>query len=232
MPTPKLVQIEAWSASRLNDYEKCPQLAFYKHVQKLKEPGSAVMDRGGDIHKMGADFASGKTLLDLTRPRACIPKELERFKQEFLALRRVKPKVEQQAAFTREWKPTGWFDTNAWVRVILDAQYYDPKVRTAHVIDYKTGKIYEDHKDVAKLYALAAFILYPEAVAVRTNYWYLDLGVEHPTDFARADVPALKKYWEKRTKPMLADTRFNPNPGRHCSWCFFSHTKDGPCKAG
>ena len=44
--------IKQWSYSRLSCFEKCPKQAEFKFIKKIKEPGSAAMDRGKDIHNM------------------------------------------------------------------------------------------------------------------------------------------------------------------------------------
>ena len=49
-------KITSWSFSRWNVYEECPAKAKYKFIDKLKEPGSAAMDRGTALHKQCEDF--------------------------------------------------------------------------------------------------------------------------------------------------------------------------------
>ena len=44
--------IPQWSYSRLTCFEKCPKQAEFKFVKKIKEPGSAAMDRGKEVHKL------------------------------------------------------------------------------------------------------------------------------------------------------------------------------------
>ena len=42
------------------DYHKCPALAKYKHVLKLKEPDNEAMAGGTLAHKQAEDYTTGK----------------------------------------------------------------------------------------------------------------------------------------------------------------------------
>jgi hypothetical protein len=223
LPTAKLVQIEAWSFSRWKDYETCPALAKFKHIEKRKEPGNAAMDRGTDIHTLAERFANGK-LKDL-------PKELETFSEEFKELVTFKAQLEQDWAFDANWQRTGWFDKNAWLRIKMDAHYM---VKTdLFVIDHKTGKPRpEEHKLQLELYVLGGMLMYPDAKKITAKLWYLDQGVEE-TLVVTNTPQALVKYknmWINRTRAMLNDTRFAPRPGNYCRWCYFRKDNNGPCQ--
>lgn len=221
MPTPKLVQLTSWSYSRLTDYEKCPQKAKYKHIEKRKEPQNKAMTNGNTVHDEAQRFVLG-TLKNL--PESCL-----RFRAEFAVLRRVKASTEGSWAFTKEWKECESDDWNsAWVRIKIDAQYVVGT--TGRVIDYKTGREYEDHKDQRKLYALGMFLKYPELKKVTAEHWYLDAGTEAKETFYRKDLSAMLDYWTERIATMMGDTRFPPRPGNECTWCFFRKANGGPCK--
>jgi CRISPR/Cas system-associated exonuclease Cas4 (RecB family) len=107
------------------------------------------------------------------------------------------------------------------------------------VTDWKTGKfraeINDDYIEQLELYALAALRLHPHLKEVRPRLVYIDVGlifpaVDNPIVFTQADVPKLKKLWEKRTKPMMSDTTFAPRPNDKCKWCHFRKSSGGPCK--
>lgn len=225
MPTPVLQRITAWSFSRWKDYEKCPRMAKYKHVEGKKEPGNAAMQRGSDIDKKTENFLKG--LL----PK--LPEELKPFSKEFTALKKLKPFLQENWAFNSTWGRVGWFDKGplgAWLRVKMDAAVPTNKKKVAEVIDFKTGKIYPEHKLQVELYALSGFIVFPDAEVIKTNLWYTDLGKEDPSTFTRDQMEGLKTTWMERIKIMMLDTRFPAKPGNHCSWCHFSKGKGGPCE--
>lgn len=218
-------RITAWSYSRWQCYEECPRKAKYKFIDKLKEPGSAAMDRGTAIHKMAEDYITGKT--------SKLATELKLFQHELAYLKKAGAQCEQEWAFTSAWQPTGWFDNDAWWRVKTDVCLeLTPGEFT--VQDHKTGKYNDSHHLQLDAYGLAAFLKYPHAETVYSVINYLDIGpnAELPTEKAydRKQLPALKKDWIKRTKPMLSDTTFAPRPGNYCRWCHFRKGNGGPCQ--
>ncbi len=210
----------AWSYSRLNAWEECPLRARLKLLDKRSEPEGPALARGNAIHKEAEAFASGQT--------RGLPPSLAQLKDEFKDLKKAKPLVEQQWAFTSAWEPTGWFDANAWLRVICDAVTVNPPL--AVVIDHKTGKLREGYNDQVELFALAALAKFQDVAQVRTELWFLDHGVIRDNEFTRADEAKLRVKWEKRSRPMLLDKTFAPRPGWQCRYCYFTKEKGGPCK--
>ena len=84
-PIAKLTQITAWSFSRKADYDKCPLLAKFKHVDRLKEPANVYMEKGTRVHEDAAQYVQDKT------QAPALPIALTRFKEEFIRLRREHP---------------------------------------------------------------------------------------------------------------------------------------------
>lgn len=217
-------KITAWSYSRYTDYDKCPALAKFKHVDKIKVPENDAMKRGSAAHKDIAAF------IGLPFP-AELPAIGARFAPLLEQLRDMDPLVEQQWGFTDQWRTTGWFDSNTWFRSVLDVciVYED---NTADVVDFKTGKESPTHAQQAELYAVSVMIRYPHVTHVTARFWYLDHGTESVFRFSKSDVAELVEKWTKRALPMLSDTTFAPKPGKHCAWCDFAKSKNGPCKFG
>src|SRR5262245_51001335 len=132
--------ITAWSYSRLSLWEQCPLAFKLKHIDKVKEEQSPAMARGDKIHKSAASYITGQSALS---------PELGKFNVLLTELQRMPPDVkvvEQQWGFTKNWRATGWFGSDTWLRVILDAAVVYPD-GTADVIDHKTGKQYETNRD-------------------------------------------------------------------------------------
>ena len=236
MPTPPkpaaksaaATKLVAWSFSRFNDYRKCPKYAFFKHVRRLAEPDSPALDRGSDVHEQAQVFAQKSA-------RTKCPPDLQTFEQEFRVLQknRATLAVEQQWCLSAQWKPTGWFDKDAWCRVIVDACYVRAEDNVLVVIDYKTGKIKDDHLEQLSLYALVGLLQRPDVAGVEVQLWYVDHGVQRPDEprtYTQAELPALKAQWSKSIKPMMSDTAFRERPGKSCTWCHYSKGKGGPCK--
>lgn len=245
--------ITSFSYSRLNDYADpafgCPRKAKYKHVDRLPTPGSPAMMRGNAIHRMAE--------LYITKKRITFPAVQEAFRRDagtytrdlydehlsdwkdkifpvfeehFDDLRRVGGQAESQWAFTKGWESTcSWFDRNAWARLVVDWwEEFDDG--TASVIDFKTGKLNDGHREQLELYAIGTFTLCPDVEEVTGELWYLDQGEIVEETFKRAALQPLIKRWDKKTKALLTDRVFEPRPGFHCRYCPFSKEKGGPCE--
>lgn len=234
MPIPKLVQLTSWSYSRFSDYVKCPAMAKYKHIDRIKEPGNAAMDRGTAIHLECEKYVKG----ELKK----LPESMARFPKEFAALRKLGTVLcEQSWSFTKAWEepcsPTDW--NRAWVRIKVDAHWLVVKKvgkvnqTTVHIVDYKSGKESDDHRLQRDLYALGAFHTYTDAVAVVAEHWYLDQGTiagDKVLYTRTGDMAKLQQQWDNATHSMLNDKRFATQPGKQCGWCFYSKNKHGDCK--
>jgi len=229
MPSKPIRKLTAWSYSRYYTYSVCPRKAKLGYIDKIREPANAAMDRGSKIHILAEKYVTSPD-------RVKIPEELKYFSEEFMRLRRRRKKspdsvlTEKQWAFTENWEPTGWFDRDAWCRVVLDVIIYNEKTHTATVVDYKTGKIRDNHKEQLSLYALAMFTMFGDCKTVDASMWYLDQGEIGDTRYTRDQLEWLREEWEKKSKPMLNDTVFAPTPSWLCKWCFYSKDKNGPCE--
>lgn len=210
-----------WSFSRLNDWRKCPKMAFFKHVQKMKEPGNQHTERGTAIHTMCQNYVEGKL------PK--LPTELLKFKSEFEVLKKNKALCEAEWAFGPDWVPQTWFSKlYKLLRVKTDAVYIITKSKTARVIDFKTGRVNESHEEQLSLYALGTLLMNPGVKEVETELWYLDSGEKTSQVFPASDLPALKEYWEAQAKPMFEDKSFPCNPGNACRFCWFRKENTAP----
>jgi len=211
----------AWSYSRISNWEGCHARAKYKFIDKLPEPDSPYAARGGDIHKLAERYLKG----ELTE----LPAQLNQVDEYIEDLKVPGVQTELQLAFTKEWKPTGWFARDVYCRVIYDAVV--PADKEVTVTDHKTGKKREaEHIDQLRLYALTAFMQWPEVDKVNAQVLYVDHGERLRMVFHRDTVPELLKYWDDRAAKMLADDIFAaiPNPG--CKWCHYRKSNGGPCQ--
>lgn len=225
--------ITSWSFSRWSVYEECPAKAKYKFIDKLKEPGSAAMDRGSALHKQCEDFL---------KTGGRVPKEVKLIADTLKDFKKRGALAEADFTFTKDWKATRWDDwNNAWCRIKADvtiAPVIDDEVPTAEIHDFKTGgekklanKDFGEYYTQLELYGLAGLLTFPTAQVVKSSLVFIDHGVniENPDIYKRGDEKKLMKKWEMNTKRMLADTTFKPKPGNACRWCHFSKSKNGPC---
>lgn len=247
--------VKSWSFSRYSDYTQCPAKFKYKHIDKLKEPGNAAMQRGNDVHLYAEAYVSGKipplgwqdkeprpagtTKFLGMIAKGFLPDELKNFKEEFLAIREAGYGSEVSWNFNDKWEPlfqTGWSPA-IWLIIKCDTH----KIRGTHAtfIDYKTGKKYPDkHDKTLDLYALATMLRHPEVETVLAALWYLDIpndGEDHGAnettkEYSRADLPRLQEYWTREAIGMFTDTKFAPQVNSLCRFCHFRKENGGPCK--
>jgi RecB family exonuclease len=233
---PRFSPLQAWSYSTYTQYLKCALSVCFDKIQRIRiqEPENPHLVKGNRTHTLANTFVGA------TGPKAKLPKlaeGLEKFKPRLEALRKAAARIEIEWAFTRDWSPTGWFDKDAWLRVKLDACRDSTKPPEVEVVDYKTGKLYPDHKQQRSLYALAGLRLVQigqlaggsKDVALTATHLYTDTGFVAEESFGMKNLVPLKREWTTRTKEMLADTEFRAKTGPHCRWCKFAKSKGGPC---
>jgi hypothetical protein len=237
----KPTKFTSWSFSRYIDYRLCPFKAKLKYLDKIAEPKNEAMERGSHIHELAEHYIKGAS--------SRLPAELKGFTDEFKMLRKQYKKaisgmvVEDSWAFTKEWDETRWDNwVGCWVRIKLDCAHHESD-DVMIVTDWKTGKfhqdLHDDYLEQLELYALAALLLHPHLEAVKPRLCYLDQDLIFPSHdeelvYTRADIPRLKKLWNKRVRPMMNDTRFPPRPNNKCRWCFYRASNKagggGQCK--
>lgn len=248
--------IKSWSYSRYSDYDPsqpygCPRKAKFKHVDRIREPPNPAMARGTVMHLFAELYAQRKrisyaVMVDEKGKPLCTEAEYKTFRAEWTQIlkqpemkrlfdslrKRDDVEAEEAWTFIRDWKePCAWNDWGrAWVRLKVDAHVYDEETKTVRVIDHKTGRIRDTHRDQLSLYAIGSFLMYPEAEKVEAELWYLDQDAATVEDFGRKALPILQKEWGKRVKPMLTDREFKPAPGPKCRWCFYR--KDNKANGG
>lgn len=242
MPAPKIVPVKplkAWSFSTFSQYCQCPAKVKYSKILKLAEPTNPAMERGNQIHKLAEKYIKGEI-------GARVPVELKAFAAEFKDLRKKFEKISQSMviedswAMTKAWEETAWNDWNGcWLRLKLDCAYHADDT-TLRIRDWKTGKFRaeknEEYVQQCELYALVALILHDHIERVIPDLVYLDVPCTYPAAgaeplvYTRADIPKLKKTWEKRVKAMMSDTLFAPKPNNLCGWCHYRKDNGGPCQ--
>jgi hypothetical protein len=237
--TGRFSKLTTWSFSTYTQYLKCPFSVCLQNVQRIRMPEerSETMMRGSDAHLAAKEYVS-------TKVQPMLPQSLQVFQPELDALRKAKAMVEQEWAFNRNWQLTTWLANDVWVRMKVDAIKTTQKLIS--IIDYKTGRVYPDHKQQRSLYALGGLLLIKlgrlqyidkkgkinnvsQDASVAAAHYYLDTTQRAEETFTSARLPMLKSEWETRTKEMLEDTNFNTITGTHCRWCKFRKSNGGPC---
>jgi hypothetical protein len=226
-----LANLVSWSYSVYTAYVKCPLSVCFDKVKRIRipEPPNVHFEKGDKVHKAAEAH--------ITRPGrapALIP-ELKAAKGKLDAFRKLKAKAELEWAFTKQYLPTSWFGQDAWLRIKVDVCAESPGL--VQITDWKTGKVYDDHKQQRSLYALGGLQLVElgivaggdKDVKLVAEHVYTDTGFEATEQYTMKDLKPLKREWEKRIEPMMKDTRYPAKPGFHCKWCRFRKSNGGPC---
>lgn len=153
------VKFNAWSPSRLSDYQQCPYMARLKHLDKLcpkcfkgrVEGGydtPAVCDTcksvivKGEALERGTIIGKGMEDYLLSKAKA-VPKEVthkavKKIAKEVRAqVAKKQATIEVMLVLNRAWQPVKGWAKDAWLRVKTDVTLFQPA--KAHVIDWKTG---------------------------------------------------------------------------------------------
>ncbi len=219
--------ISAWSFSRYNTHEQCAFKAKRLYVDKIPMATSSAMDRGLRVHKLGEDYLKGKI--------RSVPVEFARFSAAMGALKKVGAVAEEEWCFAKNWVPTGWFDEDAWLRVKIDVNVLGKN--SLRIIDFKTGRVRKDHGDQLDLYAVSGFSMFDNLNSVVAELWYLDAeekdgrGLVVSKFYNAKQGKKLVRVWNSKSKPILTDKKFIPNPSYLCRYCQFSKRNgDGSCR--
>jgi len=180
------------------------------------------MERGLDIHKKAENYVNGKI--------TGLPNELVKFKDEFISLKKeykagngfTEPDVSYNSIGKRSnGKMTDYFIGYA------DFLHFEGNVCT--IIDYKTGKAYDEHREQGHAYGTACMVIEPAIEQVNVEFWYIDQGTSRHFEWTNKEIVEMQTLWEKRINKMYADTFFKKTPNRFCNWCQRNKKHGGDC---
>lgn len=202
-----------WSYSSLTSFETCPRRHKLTRITKeVVEPTSEAMRHGTQVHE-----ALEKRLLGTP-----LPDKYQQYEPVVAAVLATpgEKSAELKFGLTKSREPTDFFGTDAWVRGVLDVAVV--RSEDAVILDYKLGKPRPD-SDQLRLFAAAAFSLFPEVQTVKTGFVWLAYNRLDKETYQREDAPAIWQEFEGRvTRMTLAYEvdQFPPRPSGLCrAWC-------------
>lgn len=230
--------LKAWSYSRLQVFEQCKYRAKLAFVDKIPEPERPLPpgktehanDRGHRVH-LGAElYVQGK---------GSLIEELSSWEQELRAVKKYydegKVSIESDWGYDKEWIPTSWKSSDAWLRVKLDCMVKLGEDE-ALVVDYKTGRKTGNeikHAEQGQLYQLATFLRYPELEKVHVEFWYLDQDDITQVTYNKEQGLNLFRRFNERGLAMTSCEEFKPNPNKFtCRYCPYGPKGTGHCEVG
>jgi len=208
-----------WSYSSISTYRECPAKWKFSYIDNRPWEPSAAMARGTRLHSMAEDYVRGKITY--------VPTEVKRIGPLLEQLIHLKAQPEVTWLLDRQWNPTN-DPSQAWVKAIVDVHYVLNDV--LYVKDYKSGQMYDSHREQLELYGIIGLKIYPEVKRVETSAVYIDTGHEGMDgSLIPAMLPRTIERWEKDAIMMMADENYEPRPGNACRWCEYKKAKGGPC---
>lgn len=208
------------SYTKIKMYMECPAKKRYKYDERIPVERNAAAQRGVDYHASIEQAIGGS--------EAPLADGLDFYSGYLQRLRSLGAQAEFQWAVSRDWTHVGWDSEDAWLIGVADV--WLPSVPTAHVQDWKTGKIYDDHHMQGEFYTIPMFTSNPEIQQVKATFIYTDLRKERTRNYTRHELEDLKRRWKARIDRMENDTECVPTPSMSCRWCPFSKAKGGPCR--
>jgi hypothetical protein len=215
----------AWSFSRASAFELCPKRHYEIDIAKNFSDGeSEALLWGSEVHgALAAAVLHTAGLPGIKKGRdsitpAPLPDSMKGYQPWINTICTGENQifVEQQFAVTRDYKPTGWFDSDVWLRCICDLLVV--KGNAAHAFDWKTGKIKHDSRQLA-IVAKCVFAHYPEVDKCKTRFIWLKDGTVSFEQYDRTSImreltPALEL--AKRMEVAAVTNEYPPNPGGLC----------------
>lgn len=210
-------KVVPWSYTSLTAFETCPRRFYLTRVSKeVKEPQSAAMLHGNEVHK---------ALETALRNETPLPEKYEKYQPivDSIAAKKGEKLIEHKVALTKGFKPTTFFANDVWVRGVVDVGVVGKD--TAVLLDYKTGKPKHDASQL-KLFAGMALSSLPKLQEVKVGFIWLAYNRMSGDDIAtytRDDLPEIWGDFTHRVSRMEVsekENRFTPRPSGLCrNWC-------------
>ena len=195
----------------------CPRQAYERWWLKLKVADTPELLEGHRVHKaletrLLFDTALGPDLAHMEPTCGAID-------------RRGIPQLELKLGVDRELGESGFFDSDTYIRSVLDLLLYTAERKSGIIIDWKTGKNREAQKEPLQLMIFAAqvFARSPETESLTaTNIYTKDGKPGTAHTFKRSELPEL---W-RTILPLIheieqaeMDNKFPERPSPLCGWC-------------
>lgn len=214
-----------WSYSSLDCFEQCPRKFYHKYVLREKEPPTAKLLRGREIHSNIEQYLKGNA------PQK--PELIEKFMPLVSAVTRrkkdIKMWIEQKFGVNRKLESCDFFAPDVWGRGAADVLLVD--YPNAFLGDWKDGKGDKPWSYVLKyekptqLAILALFIFngFPRVEKVTGCNVWLEHGRLGPVStFTRAMAPTIWAAIIAKVQAIEAATQKNlwkEMPGPLCAYC-------------
>ncbi len=210
----------AMSYSRIKMFEECPRQFYYKHIMRMQEPPSPILQRGSDIHKALELYLTGRPADTSIVP---LWAKVLGLIDDLRGSMKGAHEAERKIALTTGWRPTPkYFGPDAWWRSQLDWTLWTEDRRFALSLDWKTGKRWMDATQLW-MNAMALFAVEPRLEQVDAAFVWLDQGVTVDVEtFHRPDAAQAQERVEQVSDAVEAcqeAKEWPAVPSAKCRWC-------------
>lgn len=215
-----------FSPSNLAQYRTCPLRFAGQSIWKdIKWKASAQKTRGTLVHEaLEAAVRDGKDDMpdgiDQYFTRRCVQQLRDAVADGGQVF------VEYSMCVNQKLEPVDWWASDAFVRAKADAVLFHGDGTTATVIDWKTGKKWDEDAFQLRLETLLILAVHKRPI-VNYAFHYVDQGesVRGMVDYRNGigpvkDITALMK----EAKVAIRDGYFPPKRNRFCNWCDYHNT--------
>ena len=206
--------MKAWSYSSLTSFETCARRFYFTKVSKeVVEPETEATRYGTEVHE-ALEF----------RVKEGRPLPPTMVKYEPFAARIANAKgatfCEMEIGLTKDFKETGFHDSDCWYRGIIDVGIDYGNV--VALFDWKTGKVKNDH-DQLKLFSVSYMITRPHVEISRSGYIWLAHNKVTRKDVRKDETGVIWAEFVGRVQRLEAAydaDRWPPKPSGLCrGWC-------------
>jgi RecB family exonuclease len=205
------------SYSSIKLYENCP-LRYYRQriVKDVTDPGGDASKHGERIHTFLENRLKGSGLdAEVAQYEPLCASVESLAKQGTLH-------IEKELVLTENLVPTGWWDSDAWLRSKLDVLVVIDA--TAVVMDWKTGKRNADQFQM-QMFAAQVFKHFPDVQQVKTSLVWLKTMEMDTEVYNRADINTVWAEIMKRIQRIHSSVEHDNWPAKPSGLCRFC-----PCR--
>lgn len=200
-------------------YRECAFRWADVYINGNRQPSGRAADRGVYLHELLESFFKG------TAPYPSGNKALAPWQPFMEGLSLYEPTAEGEVAVTKEWNRCSFDSPIAYFRGKKDLDI--EAGRTLILFDWKSGKVYDNHKDQGKAYS-AATIGYDKYIV---NFVYLDIPFHiQRWEYSGEEVMQIKEELITEIEEIRNAKEYPKTPGDHCRWCHLSWRNGGDCK--
>lgn len=211
---------DAWSHTRLDNFENCPKQYYHTTVEKpCRYPfvETKEMVWGREVHKAFENFLLYGS--PLTADLAMHAEFLQEFKHQPGDLA-----GEERIALDTQMRQCGYFDKSVkvWYRGQVDARKRNRALGFSHILDHKTGKVKTDYTQL-KSFAMWEFLTQPDIHTVKAEYYWTQIRGTNGETYYREQLPEIIAFFAAKLNRFadayINDTWIPKQSGLCRGWC-------------